>query len=188
MVLVFLAEGFEEIEALTPVDLLRRAGLDVKTAAVGHPGSLTVTGSHGIPVTADARAEDFIGASPEAVILPGGMPGAKNLDGDATVDAVLKKAAADPGCVIAAICAAPMVLGRRGLLRGVRATCFPGFEGELDGALVVGADQPHGRAVTDGRFVTGCGMGAATEFALALVKKLKGEDAAEKLRAAVLAK
>lgn len=189
MVLVFLAEGFEEIEALTPVDLLRRAGLDVKTAAVGHSGgSLTVTGSHGIPVTADARAEDFIGASPEAVILPGGMPGAKNLDADGTVDAILKKAAADPDCVIAAICAAPMVLGRRGLLRGIRATCFPGFEGELDGALVVGADNPDGRAVTDGRFVTGCGMGAAMEFALALVKKLKGEDAAEKLRTAVLAK
>ena len=189
MVLVLLADGFEEIEALTPVDLLRRAGLDVKTAAVSHGGSgLAVTGSHGIPVTADARAEDFVGESPEAVILPGGMPGAKNLDGDATVDAVLKKAAADPGCVIAAICAAPMVLGRRGLLRGVRATCFPGFEGELDGALVVGADNPDGRAVTDGRFVTACGMGAATEFALALVKKLKGEDAAEKLRAAVLAK
>ena len=189
MVLVFLAEGFEEIEARTPVDLLRRAGLDVKTAAVGHSGSgLVVTGSHGIPVTADARAEDFIGASPEAVILPGGMPGAKNLDADGTVDAVLKKAAADPDCVIAAICAAPMVLGRRGLLRGVRATCFPGFEGELEGARVLGASHPGGRAVTDGRFVTACGMGAATEFALALVNKLKGEDAAEKLRTAVLAK
>ena len=189
MVLVFLAEGFEEIEALTPVDLLRRAGLDVKTAAVSHGGSgLAVTGSHGIPVTADAWAEDFTEESPEAVILPGGMPGAKNLDADPAVDGILKRAAADPDCVIGAICAAPMVLGRRGMLRGIRATCFPGFEGELDGALVIGADRPGGRAVTDGRFVTACGMGAATEFALALVNKLKGEDAAEKLRTAVLAK
>ena len=189
MVLVFLAEGFEEIEALTPVDLLRRAGLDVKTAAVGHPdGSRVVTGSHGIPVTADAAAEEFAECVPEAVILPGGMPGAKNLDENGVVDAILKRAAADPDCVIAAICAAPMVLGRRGLLRGVRATCYPGFEGELEGAEVLRADTPEGRAVTDGRFVTACGMGAATEFALALVKILKGEDAADKLRTAVLAK
>ena len=192
MVLVFLAEGFEEIEALTPVDLLRRAGLDVRTAAVGHAGdgSRVVCGSHGIPVTADALAEDFAsGPSPlEAVILPGGMPGAKNLDADGTVDALLAKAAADPDCVIAAICAAPMVLGRRGLLEGIRATCFPGYEKELRGAEVLRSDAPEGRAVTDGRFVTACGMGAATEFALALVKKLKGEDAAEGLRTAVLAK
>ena len=189
MVLVFLAEGFEEIEALTPVDLLRRAGLDVKTAAVSHGGSgLAVTGSHGIPVTADAWAEDFTEESPEAVILPGGMPGAKNLDADPAVDGILKRAAADPDCVIGAICAAPMVLGRRGMLRGIRATCFPGFEGELDGALVIGADHPGGRAVTDGRFVTACGMGAATEFALALVRTLKGGEAAEALRSAILAK
>ena len=192
MVLVFLAEGFEEIEALTPVDLLRRAGLEVKTAAVGHAAdsSRVVTGSHGIPVTADASAEDFVnGSCPiEAVILPGGMPGAKNLDADGAVDAILAKAASDPDCVIAAICAAPMVLGRRGLLEGIRATCYPGFEEELKGAAVLRSDTPEGRAVTDGRFVTACGMGAATEFALALVKKLKGEDAAEGLRTAVLAK
>ena len=192
MVLVFLAEGFEEIEALTPVDLLRRAGLDVKTAAVGcrDGGSLVVTGSHGIPVTADAALGELL-RSPdpvEAVVLPGGMPGAKNLDADAETDALLKKAAEDPDCVLAAICAAPMVLGRRGLLRGVRATCYPGFEKELAGAELPPEDSEDRRTVTDGRFVTACGMGAATEFALALVKKLKGEDAAEKLRAAVLAK
>ena len=191
MILVLLADGFEEIEALTPVDLLRRAGFDTVTAAVGKPsGSFTATGSHGIPVTADTRLEDVLGEEKplEAVILPGGMPGAKHLDENGAVDALLKKAAADPDCVIAAICAAPMVLGRRGLLNGVRATCFPGFEHELTGASVIPADREDGRAVTDGRFVTACGMGAATEFALALVKKLKGEDAAEKLRAAVLAK
>lgn len=189
MVLVLLAEGFEEIEALTPVDLLRRAGLDVKTAAVSHKGrGLAVTGSHGIPVTADAYAEDFTEESPEAVILPGGMPGAKHLDADPAVDGILERAAADPSCVIGAICAAPMVLGHRGLLRGVRAVCYPGFEGELEGASVAEAGTPEGRVVTDGRFVTACGMGAATEFGLALVKILKGEDAADSLRTAVLAK
>lgn len=191
MILVLLADGFEEIEALTPVDLLRRAGLNVVTAAVGKTSvSPVVTGSHGIPVTADAALGDIL-RSPdpvEAVVLPGGMPGAKNLDGDEEVDVLLKEEAKDPDCVLAAICAAPMVLGRRGLLKGVRATCFPGFEKELAGALTVPAGCEEGRTVTDGRFVTGCGMGAATEFALALVKKLKGEDAAETLRAAVLAK
>ena len=192
MILVLLAEGFEEIEALTPVDILRRAGFDVRTAAVGKAplGGRIVTGSHGIPVTADARAEDFVsgGSAPEVVILPGGMPGAKNLDGDPAVDAILKNAAEDGNCILAAICAAPMVLGRRGLLEGVRATCYPGFENELRGATVLSARTDEGRTVCDGRFVTACGMGAAAEFALALVKKLKGEDAAEELRAAVLAK
>ena len=191
MILVFLADGFEEIEALTPVDILRRAGFDVKTAAVGKPeGERVVTGSHGIPVTADARAEDFLGAEeiPEAVVFPGGMPGAKHLDEDKTADAILARCAADETCVIGAICAAPMVLGHRGLLDGKRACCYPGFEKELRGAEVVPASSDAGRTVTDGRIVTGCGMGAATEFSLALLIILKGEDAAEALRSAVLAK
>ncbi|MBR4896852.1 MAG: DJ-1/PfpI family protein [Clostridia bacterium] len=182
MILEFLADGFEEIEALTPVDVLRRAGLDVKTAAVGGHG-LVVRGSHGIPVTADMTAEDAAALGGiDMVILPGGMPGAKNLDTDPTVDAVLGRVHAEGG-ILAAICAAPMVLGHRGYLMGKRATCFPGFEGEL-----AGADYTAGRVEEDGRIVTACGMGAATEFALALVRILKGGDAAEKLRSAILAK
>ncbi|MBO7404612.1 MAG: DJ-1/PfpI family protein [Clostridia bacterium] len=182
MILVFLADGFEEIEALTPVDILRRAGLDVKTAAVGGCG-LVVTGSHGIPVTADMAAEDASALGGiDMAVLPGGMPGAKNLDADPTVDAVLSRVHAEGG-ILAAICAAPMVLGHRGYLRGKRATCFPGFESEL-----AGADYTAGRVEEDGRIVTACGMGAATEFALALVRILKGGDAAEKLRSAILAK
>ena len=116
------------------------------------------------------------------------MPGAKHLDEDDTVDAILARCARDESCVIGAICAAPMVLGHKGLLEGKRATCFPGFEKELKGAFAVSPHTDEGRTVTDGRFVTGCGMGAAAEFSLALLKILKGEDAAEALRAAVLAK
>lgn len=181
MILEFLADGFEEIEALTPVDVLRRAGLDVKTAEVGD--SLVVRGSHGIPVTADMKAEDALSLEGiDMVILPGGMPGAKNLDADPTVDAVLGRVHAEGG-ILAAICAAPMILGHRGYLKGKRATCFPGFEGEL-----AGAEYTAGRVEEDGRIVTACGMGAATEFALALVRILKGGDAAESLRCAILAK
>lgn len=183
MILEFLAEGFEEIEALTPVDVLRRAGLEVKTAAVGG-GGLVVAGSHGIPTTADIAAEDALGLREgiEMVILPGGMPGAKNLDEDGTVDAVLRRAWED-GAILAAICAAPMVLGHRGYLSGKRATCYPGFESEL-----AGAEYTAGRVETDGRVVTACGMGAATEFAIELVRILKGGSAAEELRSAILAK
>ena len=183
MVVEFLAEGFEEIEALTPVDVLRRAGVTVKTAAVGGAGPV-VTGSHGIPVTADMTAEEALGMADgiEMVILPGGMPGAKNLDADETVSAVLEKVRAAGG-VLAAICAAPLVLGRRGWLEGKRATSYPGFEHELKGAEVTG-----GRVERDGRIVTACGMGAATEFALELAAILKGGEAAEAIRSAILAK
>ena len=181
MVIELLAEGFEEIEALTPTDVLRRAGIDVKTAAVGGNGR-TVTGSHGIPVTADITAEDVPESGIDAVILPGGMPGAKHLDEDPTVDRIVKQAAAD-GKILAAICASPIVLGHRGLLAGKRATCFPGFENELKDAEVTG-----GRTETDGNVITACGMGAAVEFALALLTKMKGEAAAEEMRAAILAK
>ena len=179
MILVFLADGFEEIEALTPVDILRRAGFDVKTAAVGKPeGERVVTGSHGIPVTADARAEDFLGADriPEAVVFPGGMPGAKHLDEDKTADAILARCAADETCVIGAICAAPMILGKRGLLSGRDATCYPGFEKYLDGAKYYEAS-----VVADGNFITADGMGSALDFALQLTALLKSDDESEKI-------
>lgn len=183
MVYLFLADGFEEIEALTPVDLLRRAGVEIVTVGVS---GKTVTGSHGIPVGADVSAEEALamleaGNTPEMVILPGGMPGAATLDASSVVDTFLDAAkAAD--AYIAAICAAPMILGKRGLLKGKNATCFPGFEEYLEGAAYMDV-----HAVTDGTYITGRAMGAATEFALALVKALKGEGAADALRAAVFA-
>lgn len=178
MVYLFLAPGFEEIEALCPLDLLRRADAAVKTVAIG--GGRAVEGAHGITVMADLSEEEFQpDASADMLILPGGMPGAANLDASPVVDAAI--AAADRA-YLAAICAAPMILGHRGLLRGVRATCFPGFEDALDGAHLA-AD----RVVRDGRIITAAGMGVALEFGLALVAALCGQARADALRAAVLA-
>lgn len=184
MVFEVLAEGFEEIEALTPVDILRRAGVEISTVAVGK--GKVVIGAHGIAVTADMTIEEaLVEASkvkPEMIILPGGMPGAKNLDEDKAVDKFVMEAAVD-GRVVAAICAAPMIPGKRGLLKGKRATCYPGFEEYLEGAVVTG-----GRVEVDGNMITACGMGAALEFALALCERLKGEEAASEIGAAVLKK
>ncbi len=178
MIYMFLANGFEEIEALLPLDLMRRAGLDVKTVGVG---GLDITGSHGITVKADMLDTDLSDSAPECVILPGGMPGTKNLDASAVVHKALDDALASEA-LICAICAAPMVLGKRGILCGKNATCFPGFEEYLEGAKV------GGRVVRDGRVITAIGMGAALEFGIEIVAALCGRDAADKLFAAVLAK
>ena len=179
MIYMFLANGFEEVEALCPLDILRRAGLDVTTVAVG--GGELVVGSHGIAVQADIPDTLYRDATPDMIILPGGMPGTKNLDESRVVDTALRAAAAS-SAPMAAICAAPMVLGKRGYLKGKRAICFPGFEQYLDGATI--ADT---RVVRDGNTVTAAGMGVALDFGLALVALLKGEDAAADLRRAVLA-
>ena len=178
MIYMFLANGFEEVEALMPLDLMRRAGLPVKTVGVG---SLDITGSHGITVKADMLDSDFSDNSPECVILPGGMPGTTNLDASPVVHKALDSAL-ENNSLICAICAAPMILGKRGILKGKNATCFPGFEEYLEGATV------GGRAVRDGQVITGVGMGAALEFGIEIVAALKGRGAADKLFAAVLAK
>ena len=180
MVYMFLANGFEEIEALCPLDLLRRAGVEVKTVAVGGD-ALRVTGSHGITVLADMDEKDFADEAPEMVILPGGMPGSTNLDNSAVVDAAIRAALANDA-YLAAICAAPMVLGKRDILQGKRAICFPGFEEYLRGANVAAE-----RVVRDGKIITAAGMGVALDFGLALVAALCGKDAALTLRRAVLA-
>ena len=178
MVYMFLANGFEEIEALCPLDLLRRAGVEVTTVGIGGDA---VTGAHGITVMADVPDTMYRDSRPEMVILPGGMPGTKHLDASKTVDAALR-AAERNGAYLAAICAAPMVLGKRGYLNGKRAICFPGFENELTGATVASE-----RVVRDGRIITAAGMGVALDFGLALVAALRGEDVANELRRAVLA-
>ena len=180
MVYMFLANGFEEIEALCPLDLLRRAGVEVKTVAVGGD-DLKVTGSHGITVLADMDASEFADEAPEMVILPGGMPGSTNLDNSAVVDAAIRAALAKDA-YLAAICAAPMVLGKRDILQGKRAICFPGFETYLNGATIAAE-----RVVRDGKIITAAGMGVALDFGLALVAALRGKDAALTLRRAVLA-
>ena len=184
MVYLFLADGFEEIEALTPVDILRRAGSDVKTVAVGTEGK-TVTGSHKIRVEADmteAQALDSLSRGDlEMIILPGGMPGAGNLNASGTVDAFIKEAVSAKA-YIGAICAAPYLLGVRGLLKGRMATCFPGFEDRLEGAQYYDCD-----VIRDGEFILGRAMGAATEFALELAAALFGDSAAEEMRGKILA-
>ena len=178
MIYLFLAEGFEEIEALCPLDLLRRAGQEVTTVGVG---GKTVTGAHGISVVADIMDTEFDDANPTMVILPGGMPGTKNLDESPVVQKALDAALAT-GAPIAAICAAPMVLGKRGILRGKQATCFPGFEEYLEGATL----SPLS-VVRDGNIITAKGMGVALPFGLALVELLTDKKTADGLKKAVMA-
>ena len=180
MVYMFLANGFEEIEALCPLDLLRRAGVEVTTIGVG---AETLCGAHGIKVAADIPEIMYRDSSPEMVILPGGMPGAENLDNSRIVDAAIRSAHKSCG-YLCAICAAPMVLGKRGLLREKRAVCFPGFEEYLEGATVSESET----VVRDGKIITAKGMGAAFEFGLALIEALKGKDTAERVKASVFAK
>ena len=171
MIYVFLANGFEEIEALTPVDLLRRAGLEVKTVAVGGKDN-KIVGAHRIGVCCDIKDTEFCDEAPEVVILPGGMPGTTNLmDSEAVSFATVNTAAC--GGLVCAICAAPSIPGQMGLLKNKKATCFPGFEEYLDGATVV--DE---RVVRDGNFITAKGMGCAAEFALAIIEALCGEEKA----------
>lgn len=172
MVYVFLADGFEETEALTPVDVLRRAGVTVQT--VGVTGKI-VTGSHGITVLADMELSQItLNNNLQAVVLPGGMPGTTNLEKtQAVLDAV--SYASEHNLIIGAICAAPSVLGHMGLLEGKEAISFPGFEQELTGAEI---SQHY--VCRDGNIITARGMGVATEFGLALTAALRGRETAEK--------
>ena len=178
MIYMFLANGFEEVEALCPLDLLRRAGLEVTTVGVGGEA---VVGAHGIQVQADIPDTMYRDSKPDMVILPGGMPGTTNLDNSKAVENALHAAVAN-NAYLAAICAAPMVLGKRGYLKGKSATCFPGFEEHLLGAKATGES-----VVVDGRVITAKGMGVALEFGLALVAVLCGKDKAEELRRTVQA-
>lgn len=172
---LFLAEGFEEIEALTAVDVLRRAGISVKTVSI--TSALQVTGAHGVSVTADLLYDNTLFASPAWLILPGGMPGATNLYEYAPLQGLLRKQAQSAGGRIAAICAAPaVVLGQNGLLSGRKATCYPGFEGMLEGAEYV--DVP---VTVDDKFVLGNGPANAMAWALNIVKEEKGLEEAEKV-------
>lgn len=181
MVYVLLADGFEEIEALAPVDILRRGGVEVKT--VGITGKV-VSGSHGIKVEADITP-DCVGSDIEMLVFPGGLPGADNLHASLYTDKFIEIAQKNGGR-IAAICAAPYILGARGLLRGRRATCYPAekFINLLDGADYK-ADEG---VVTDGNITTGAGMGYAYEFGLELLSLIKGKDAADAIATGALIK
>ncbi len=178
MIYMFLAEGFEEVEALAPLDLLRRAGLSVTTVGVG---GKTVTGAHGISVLADLADTEYCDDTPEMIFLPGGMPGTLNLAKSEVVQSAIRTAV-KTDAYLAAICAAPSILGDLGLLRGKEAIAYPGFEERL-----VGATVSKKRVVRDGKILTAAGMGVAVEFGLAIVEELLGKQKAEELRCAVLA-
>ena len=180
MVYVFLANGFEECEALAPVDILRRGGIKVSTVGVG--GSV-ITGAHGIKVRCDIGENEIKESDMQAVILPGGMPGTLNLEKSAAVQNALDYAA-ERGLIIGAICAAPSVLGHKGLLKGKKATCFPGFEKDL-----IDAEFTEAPAIRDGNIVTACGAGAAFDFGFLLLETLSGDKtAAEELKKTMLYK
>jgi len=173
MVYIFLADGFEELEALNPVDVLRRAQIPVTTVGVG---GKTVTGSHNIPVICDRTVDEITSFEDmEMVVLPGGMPGTVNLENHPVVQKVLDQAA-EKEIWIGAICAAPSVLGHKGLLNGKKAVCFPGFEDALQGA-----ELSQQSVCIDGHIITAKGAGVALPFALTLVKCLKGDAVAQNI-------
>ena len=179
MIYVFLAEGFEEMEALAPVDILRRAGLEVTT--VGVTGKV-VSGSHKIPVTSDITAEDVDFSNMDAMVLPGGLPGTNNLEACDIVKKSVEYCVANDKYV-AAICAAPSILGHMGILKGKKATCFPGFDKEL-----LGAEYTAESVTVDGKIVTGKGAGVSIDFALKLTEILKDRETADKLFASMQCK
>lgn len=174
MLYMFLAQGFEEVEALAPLDVLRRAGIDVKTVGVGDN---FITGAHGVTVVCDLSTTglelpEFL----DGVILPGGMPGTVNLEKNRTVQAFIDYAY-EKHEFLCAICAAPSILGHKGYLSGKEATCFPGYEEELEGAII--SDKS---VVRDGKIITAKGMGVATEFGLEIVASFLGKEKAESIK------
>lgn len=176
--LVLLAEGFEEIEAAAPIDVLRRAGAEVTVAGVG---TLTPKGAHGLAYTADVLFEQ-VGGEFDLIVFPGGMPGAKNLGETAKAAELAKKMAAE-GRLVAAICAAPIfTLGAWGILDGRRATCYAGMEGMFPEKVTFSSE----RVVVDGNVITSRGPGTATDFALALAAQLMGEAAAKQVASDML--
>lgn len=176
----FMADGFEDVEALGVIDVCRRAGINVKTVSI--MPTTTVTSAHGVKMKADTLFADNNYDNAQMLFLPGGMPGAANLDAHAGLRAVIQRHY-DAGKPLAAICAAPMVYGNMGLLKGVKATCYPGFEKFLTGAEYTAALVE----VTD-RFLTGKGPAAALPLGYAIVERMKDEDTAEALRKGMMFK
>lgn len=177
-VCIFFADGLEEIEGLTVVDMLRRVGIDIHIVSISD--SLKVTGSHHIEITADTLFENEDFSDTEMYVLPGGMPGTTHLGRCVPLCKQLAKAAS-AGKYIASICAAPSVPGGLGLLKGKNATCYPGFESKL-----IGANCMTDSVVVDGNFITSRGMGTAIEFAAKLVALLKDQKTADELLASIM--
>lgn len=177
MIYICLAPGFEEIETLTPYNFMCRAKLDVKFVALAEMEPKGCTCSH--PIKCDITIEEAIASDDKIDLLmfPGGLPGAYNCDEHPLTDALIDKAMAD-GAYMAAICAAPMVFGKRGLLRGKHATAYPDFRQYLDGAII---DESE-RVCVDGKFITASGMGVAFPFAVEIIRALCGEAEAMRLK------
>ena len=178
--LVFFAPGLEECEGLLCVDILRRAGVEVTIAAVG--GSKTVTSARGITVVADTLTEEVLTDAYDACVLPGGIPGVDNLKADTVVRRIVQDFAAKGKC-IAAICAAPTVLADFGVLKGKRATVYPGMDAPLTAA---GATYTGEQVTEDGNVITGEALGAAIPFAFALAARLNGQDVADRVAKAIV--
>lgn len=176
MIYLFLADGFEETEAIVPLDMLRRAGVSVETVGIGKK---TVTGSHKISLNCDITDEEASFNGLEGIILPGGMPGTLNLKSSVTVNNFIDFSY-ENGLIIGAICAAPSILGEKGLLRGKKAVCYPGFEDKL-----IGASLCNRAAVQDGSIITAKGAGTALEFAFCLVSALKNDKTANGIKDSV---
>lgn len=174
MVYILLGDGFEEAEALVPADLLRRAG--AKVSLVGVTGK-NVTGGHGITVVSDISVEEADADSMEMLVIPGGLGGVENVGKCPAAMALVEKAAEKKGCILAAICAAPSILGGLGLLQGKKAVCYPGMEDTMTGAI----PQKGCSAVVDGEIITGEGPGAAFAFGFKLVEALKGAGIAKQV-------
>lgn len=168
---LFFATGFEEVEALTVVDILRRGGVDCKTVSV--TGDYDVTSSHAVTVRADLLFEEQSLEDGDMLILPGGIPGTPNLKAHAGLDKLIRQYY-EAGKYLAAVCAAPTVYGEKGLLQGRKATCFPGMESGL-----VGAEHREDKVVCDGQFITSRGMGTCIDFGLTLLAKLTDEANAQ---------
>lgn len=178
---VLLADGFEEVEGITPIDFLRRAGIEV--LVIGVTGQV-VTGGHGIEVGADTRVSELSDATIgelDGVVVPGGTKGAENIAASESAMRIVRTCLAD-GRLVAAICAAPgVVLGGHNLIGGRRFTCYPGFESRVEGGTF-----SEERVVEDGNLVTSRGAGTAAEFALAVIRRLEGREAAEQIRQGTL--
>ncbi len=175
MIYIFLANGFEEMEALAPTDILRRAKCDVKTVAVG---ASEIVSSHGVAVRPDITEDQIqLDDELEMIVLPGGMPGTLNLEASEFVQKAVDHCA-ENGKYIAAICAAPSILGHKGLLKGKRATSFPSFTKDLEGAQVL-----DDLVVADGKIITAKGAGASIEFGLKLAEMITSKETSDNIRA-----
>jgi protein deglycase len=170
---IFLANGFEEIEAIAPVDVFRRANIEVVTVSISD--SKEVSGAHGVPVLADSLFSEIDFDGEYLIYLPGGMPGTKNLDAHEGLKNLINKQV-KAGKPTAAICAAPSILGQMGLLEGKEATCYPGFENQL-----LGATLSENKLAKSGSISTAKGAGVAIQFALKLVEDLKGKAEADRI-------